>query len=120
MGLITIKDLIKQSLRMRADRLIIGEVRGAEVIDWLGALNTGHTGSAGTIHANSVHEVIIRFESLGLMAGLSKELIHSQLRTALNYVIHIERNSEGKRQVTAIGEFQTDSIGNSFIKELNI
>ena len=120
MGLITMKDLIKQTLRMRADRLIIGEVRGAEVIDWLGALNTGHTGSAGTIHANSIHEVIIRFESLGLMAGLSKEAIHSQLRTALNYVIHIERNSEGKRQVTAIGEFQTDSIGNSYIKELNI
>jgi Flp pilus assembly CpaF family ATPase len=54
------------------------------------------------------------------MAGLSKEAIHSQLRTALNYVIHIERNSECKRQVTAIGEFQTDSIGNSFVKELNI
>jgi pilus assembly protein CpaF len=120
MGLITMKDLIKQSLRMRADRLIIGEVRGAEVIDWLGALNTGHTGSAGTIHANSIHEVIIRFESLGLMAGLSKELIHSQLRTTLNYVIHIVRNSEGKRHINAIGEFQTDSIGNSFIKELNI
>jgi len=120
MGLITLKDLIKQSLRMRADRLIIGEVRGAEVIDWLGALNTGHTGSAGTIHANSIHEVIIRFESLGFMAGLSKEAIHSQLRTALEYVIHVERNSQGKRQVTAIGEFQTDLIGNSFIKELNI
>jgi Flp pilus assembly CpaF family ATPase len=54
------------------------------------------------------------------MAGLSKESIHSQLRTALNYVIHIERKSEGKRQVTAIGEFQTDSIGNCFVKELNI
>jgi pilus assembly protein CpaF len=120
MGLITMKDLIKQSLRMRVDRLIIGEVRGAEVIDWLGALNTGHTGSAGTIHANSIHEVIIRFESLGLMAGLSKEAIHSQLRTALDYVIHIERNIEGKRHVTAIGEFQTDSIGNCFIKKLNI
>ena len=120
MGLITMKDLIKQSLRMRADRLIIGEVRGAEVIDWLSALNTGHSGSAGTIHANSIHEVIIRFESLGLMAGLSKEVIHSQLRTALNYVIHIERNSDGKRQVKAIGEFQTDSTGNCFIEEMNI
>jgi pilus assembly protein CpaF len=120
MGLITMKDLIKQSLRMRADRLIIGEVRGAEVIDWLGALNTGHTGSAGTIHANSIHEVIIRFESLGLIAGLSKEAIHSQLRTALDYVIHIERNSDGKRQVKAIGEFQTDSFGNCFIEEINI
>jgi pilus assembly protein CpaF len=120
MGLITMKDLIKQSLRMRADRLIIGEVRGAEVIDWLSALNTGHSGSAGTIHANSIQEVIIRFESLGLMAGLSKEAIHSQLRTALDYVIHIERNSDGKRQVKAIGEFQSDLIGNCFIEELNI
>ena len=120
MGLITMKDLIKQSLRMRADRLIIGEVRGAEVIDWLSALNTGHSGSAGTIHANSIQEVIIRFESLGLMAGLSKEVIHSQLRTALNYVIHIERNSDGKRQVKAIGEFQIDSTGHCFIEELNI
>jgi pilus assembly protein CpaF len=120
MGLITMKDLIKQSLRMRADRLIIGEVRGAEVIDWLGALNTGHSGSAGTIHANSIHEVIIRFESLGLMAGLSKEAIHSQLRTSLDYVIHIERDSDGKRQVKAIGEFHTDPSGNCFIEELNI
>ena len=120
MGLITMKDLIKQSLRMRADRLIIGEVRGAEVIDWLSALNTGHSGSAGTIHANSIHEVIIRFESLGLMAGLSKEAIHSQLRTALDYVIHIERESDGKRQVKAIGEFHTDSSGNCFIEEINI
>ena len=120
MGLITMKDLIKQSLRMRADRLIIGEVRGAEVIDWLSALNTGHRGSAGTIHANSIQEVIIRFESLGLMAGLLKEAIHSQLRTALDYVIHIERVSDGKRQVKAIGEFQTDSTGNCFIEELNI
>ena len=120
MGLITMKDLIKQSLRMRADRLIIGEVRGAEVIDWLSALNTGHSGSAGTIHANSIHEVVIRFESLGLMVGLSKEAIHSQLRTALDYVIHIERDSDGKRQVKAIGEFQTDSSGNCFIEELNI
>ena len=119
MGLITMRDLIKQSLRMRADRLIIGEVRGAEVIDWLSALNTGHSGSAGTIHANSIQEVIIRFESLGLMAGLSKEAIHSQLRTALDYVIHIERNSDGKRQVKAIGEFQTDLTGNCFIEELN-
>ena len=120
MGLITMKDLIKQSLRMRADRLIIGEVRGAEVIDWLSALNTGHSGSAGTIHANSIQEVIIRFESLGLMAGLTKEAIHSQLRTALDYVIHIERQSDGRRRVKAIGEFQTDSTGNCFIEELNI
>lgn len=120
MGLITMKDLIKQSLRMRADRLIIGEVRGSEVIDWLAALNTGHLGSAGTIHANSIYEVVIRFESLGLMSGLSKEAIHSQLKTALNYVIHIERNNQGKRQVVGIGEFRVDQNGFSFIQEVNL
>jgi pilus assembly protein CpaF len=118
MGLITMKDLIKQSLRMRADRLIIGEVRGIEVIDWLSALNTGHRGSVGTIHANSIHEVVIRFESLGLISGLSKEAIHSQLKTALNYVIHIEKDLQGKRKVVGIGEFKVDEKGYLFIEEI--
>jgi pilus assembly protein CpaF len=118
MGLITMKDLIKQSLRMRADRLIIGEVRGIEVIDWLSALNTGHRGSAGTIHANSIHEVVIRFESLGLISGLSKEAIHSQLKTALNYVIHIEKDSQGKRKVVGIGEFKVDEKGFLNVEEI--
>ena len=120
MGLITMKDLIKQSLRMRADRLIIGEVRGIEVIDWLSALNTGHRGSAGTIHANSIHEVVIRFESLGLISGLSKEAIHSQLKTALNYAIHIEKDSQGKRKVVGIGEFKVDQKGYLFIEETRL
>jgi pilus assembly protein CpaF len=120
MGLITMKDLIKQSLRMRADRLIIGEVRGIEVTDWLSALNTGHRGSAGTIHANSIREVVIRFESLGLISGLSKEAIHSQLKTALNYVIHIEKDSQGKRRVVGIGEFKVDQKGYLFIEETRL
>jgi pilus assembly protein CpaF len=118
MGLITMKDLIKQSLRMRADRLIIGEVRGIEVIDWLSALNTGHRGSAGTIHANSIREVVIRFESLGLISGLSKEAIHSQLKTALNYVIHIEKDSQGKRKVVGIGKFKVDEKGYLYVEEI--
>jgi pilus assembly protein CpaF len=118
MGLITMKDLIKQSLRMRADRLIIGEVRGIEVIDWLSALNTGHRGSAGTIHANSIHEVVIRFESLGLISGLSKEAIHSQLKTALNYVIHIEKVSQEKKKVVGIGEFKVDEKGYLYVEEI--
>ena len=120
MGLITMKDLIKQSLRMRADRLIIGEVRGIEVIDWLSALNTGHRGSAGTIHANSIREVVIRFESLGLISGLSKEAIHSQLKTALNYVIHIEKDSQGKRRVVGIGEFKVDQKGYLYVEEIHL
>jgi pilus assembly protein CpaF len=118
MGLITMKDLIKQSLRMRADRLIIGEVRGIEVIDWLSALNTGHRGCAGTIHASSIYEVVIRFESLGLISGLSKEAIHSQLKTALNYVIHIEKDSQGKRKVVGIGEFKVNEKGYLFVEEI--
>jgi pilus assembly protein CpaF len=118
MGLITMKDLIKQSLRMRADRLIIGEVRGIEVIDWLSALNTGHRGSAGSIHANAIHEVVIRFESLGLISGLSKDAIHSQLKTALNYVIHIEKDSQGKRKVVGIGEFKLDEKGYLYVEQI--
>ena len=120
MGLITMKDLIKHSLRMRADRLIIGEVRGIEVIDWLSALNTGHRGSAGTIHANSIHEAVIRFESLGLISGLSKEAIHSQLKTALNYIIHIEKVSQGKRKVVGIGEFKVDEKGYLYVEEIQL
>jgi pilus assembly protein CpaF len=120
MGLITMKDLIKQSLRMRADRLIIGEVRGIEVIDWLSALNTGHRGSAGTIHANSIYEVVIRFESLGLISGLSKDAIHSQLKTALNYVIHIEKDLQGKRKVVGIGEFKVDEKGYLYVEEVRL
>jgi pilus assembly protein CpaF len=120
MGLITMKDLIKQSLRMRADRLIIGEVRGIEVTDWLSALNTGHRGSAGTIHADSIREVVIRFESLGLISGLSKEAIHSQLKTTLNYVIHIEKDSQGKRRVVGIGEFKVDQKGYLYVEEIHL
>jgi pilus assembly protein CpaF len=120
MGLITMKDLIKQSLRMRADRLIIGEVRGIEVTDWLSALNTGHRGSAGTIHANSIREVVIRFESLGLISGLSKDAIHSQLKTALNYVIHIEKVPQGKRKVVGIGELKVDEKGYLYVEQIPI
>ena len=104
-GEITMRDLVKQTLRMRADRLIIGEVRGIEVMDWLAALNTGHKGGAGTIHANSIYEVISRFESLGFSAGCSRELIHSQISTALQYVIHVEKTKQGIRKIVEIGEF---------------
>lgn len=119
-GLITMRELIKQSLRMRADRLIIGEVRGNEVIDWLGALNTGHTGSAGTIHANSIHEVVSRFETLGLAAGLSKETLNSQLKGSLDYVIHINKDDQSRRNVSGIGAFKVDKIGQVYIEQLDL
>ena len=104
-GKITLRDLVKQALRMRADRLIIGEVRGVEVIDWLSALNTGHKGGAGTIHANSISEVITRFETLGLMAGVSQELIMNQLKNSLDYIIHLEKDERNLRKVKDIGQF---------------
>ena len=104
-GQITLRDLVKQALRMRADRLIIGEVRGEEVVDWLAALNTGHKGGAGTLHANSISEVITRFETLGLMAGVSQELIINQLKTSLDYVIHLEKDGNQVRKIKDIGQF---------------
>jgi len=104
-GKITLRDLVKQALRMRADRLIIGEVRGEEVVDWLAALNTGHKGGAGTIHANSISEVITRFETLGLIAGVTKELIINQLKNSLDYVIHLEKDEKNIRKVKDIGQF---------------
>jgi pilus assembly protein CpaF len=119
-GLITMRELIKQSLRMRADRLIIGEVRGDEVIDWLGALNTGHIGSIGTIHANSINQVVSRFETLGIAAGLSRETLHSQLKGSFHYAIHINKDDKSQRKVTGIGEFKVDNQGQVYIEQLNI
>lgn len=104
-GQITLRDLVKQALRMRADRLIIGEVRGQEVVDWLAALNTGHKGGAGTLHANSIKEVITRFETLGLIAGVSQELITKQLKNSLDYVIYLEKDENQVRKVKDIGQF---------------
>ena len=104
-GQITLRDLVKQALRMRADRLIIGEVRGEEVVDWLAALNTGHKGGAGTLHANSIKEVITRFETLGLIAGVSQELIIKQLKNSLDYVIYLEKDEKQVRKIKDIGQF---------------
>jgi len=104
-GQITLRDLVKQALRMRADRLIIGEVRGEEVVDWLAALNTGHKGGAGTLHANSIKEVITRFETLGLIAGVSQELITKQLKNSLDYVIYLEKDEKQVRKIKDIGQF---------------
>ena len=104
-GQITLRDLVKQALRMRADRLIIGEVRGEEVVDWLAALNTGHKGGAGTLHANSIKEVITRFETLGLIAGVSQELIIKQLKNSLDYVFYLEKDENQVRKIKDIGQF---------------
>jgi pilus assembly protein CpaF len=95
-GLVTVRDLVRQALRMRPDRLVVGEVRGAEVVDLLAALNTGHEGGCGTVHANSTADVPARFEALGVAAGLPREAVHSQLAAGIEVVVHVGRSARGR------------------------
>jgi pilus assembly protein CpaF len=101
-GEITLRDLVRQALRMRPDRLVVGEVRGAEVVDLLAALNTGHEGGCGTLHANSAADVPARLEALGVAAGLSRDAVHSQVASALDAVVHLVRGRDGVRRVAEV------------------
>lgn len=101
-GSVTLRDLVRQALRMRPDRLVVGEVRGAEVTDLLAALNTGHDGGCGTLHANRPAEVPARLEALGVAAGLDRAAVHSQAAAALAVVVHLRRTPAGRR-VTEVG-----------------
>jgi pilus assembly protein CpaF len=103
---VTQRDLVRNALRMRPDRIIIGEVRGAEAFDMLQAMNTGHEGSLTTIHANSPRDAIIRIENMVMMAGfdLPVRAIREQIAAALHIVIQIARFSDGKRRLTQITE----------------
>ncbi|GAA1589507.1 hypothetical protein GCM10009804_52160 [Kribbella hippodromi] len=101
-GEISLRDLVRQALRMRPDRLVVGEVRGPEVVDLLIALNTGHEGGCGTIHANSAADVPARLEALGALAGLPQQAIHSQAASALHAVIHLTRTPTGHRRISEI------------------
>ena len=94
-GQVTLRDLVRQALRMRPDRLVVGEVRGAEVTDLLAALNTGHDGGCGTLHANRPAEVPARLEALGVAAGLGRAAVHSQAAAALAVVVHLRRTPDG-------------------------
>ena len=88
---------------MRPDRLVVGEVRGAEVRDLLAALNTGHEGGASTLHANGAAEVPARLEALGALAGMAPSAVHSQLRGAVQAVVHVGRGPRGRRTVREVG-----------------
>lgn len=103
LGEFTLRDLVRQALRMRPDRLVIGEVRGPEVSDLLAALNTGHEGGCGTVHANTAADVPVRLEALGALAGLDRAALHSQLRAALDVVVHLVRDpGSGRRRVAEV------------------
>ena len=101
-GAVTLRDLVRQALRMRPDRLVVGEVRGAEVVDLLAALNTGHDGGCGTLHVNRAADLPARLEALGEAAGLGRAAVHSQAAAALSVVLHLRRSAAG-RHVAEIG-----------------
>jgi len=107
-GEIPIRTLVRNSLRMRPDRIIVGEVRGAEALDMLQAMNTGHDGSLSTIHANSPRDALSRIETMVLMTGydLPIRAIRGQVASALDMIVHLERLEDGSRRVTAITEVQ--------------
>lgn len=90
-GGVTLRDLVRQALRMRPDRLVVGECRGAEVVDLLGALNTGHEGGAATLHANAPADVPARLEALALLGGVPRDALHAQLAAALQVVVQVRR-----------------------------
>ncbi|MFI1914568.1 TadA family conjugal transfer-associated ATPase [Nocardia sp. NPDC020380] len=102
-GEVTVRDLVRQALRMRPDRIVVGEVRGAEVVDLLTALNTGHDGGAGTVHANSPREVPARLEALAALGGMSRPALHSQLAAAIQVILHVHRHPTGARTLREIG-----------------
>jgi pilus assembly protein CpaF len=107
-GEIPIRQLLRNSLRMRPDRIIVGEVRGAEALDMLQAMNTGHDGSLSTVHANSPRDALSRIETMVLMAGIDLPVraIREQVSSALEAVVHLERLEDGSRRVTSIAEVQ--------------
>jgi pilus assembly protein CpaF len=104
-GAISLTDLVRQSLRMRPDRLVVGEVRGAEICDLLTAMNTGHEGGCGTVHANSTGDIPARLEALAALGGLPRAALHAQLASALDAVIHVARDDSGRRHVAEISIF---------------
>ena len=117
-GGITMTELVRQSLRMRPDRIVVGEVRGREISDLLLALNTGHQGSATTIHADESASVPTRIEALGLLAGLPREAIHAQMHSAFDVVIQMKSARDVKRGVAGLAKFVRNSDGTVSTKPL--
>ncbi len=110
-GAITLRDLLRNSLRMRPNRIVVGEVRGAEVVELLSALNTGHEGGCGTVHANSPTDVPARLEALGLTAGLDRTALHALVGAGLDVIIHLQRITTNLRIVHGIHLTQRNSAG---------
>lgn len=110
-GSVTLTDLVRNALRMRPDRLVVGEVRGAELADLLAALNTGHEGGCGTVHANSAASVPARLEALGALGGLSRHALHAQAAAGLDAVVHVRRDRSGHRFVEQVAVLRPGADG---------
>ncbi|UFS57818.1 TadA family conjugal transfer-associated ATPase [Subtercola endophyticus] len=115
-GEISLERLLREALRMRPDRLVLGECRGAEIRELLSALNTGHDGGAGTLHANSLHDVAARIEAMGALAALQPEAVARQAVSAINVVFHLER-SGSRRRLAQIGRLELDVRGRLVVIE---
>jgi pilus assembly protein CpaF len=118
-GEVTIRDLLRNALRMRPDRIVIGEVRGHEALDLLTALNTGHDGALSTVHANSPTDALRRLETLALMAGigLPHDAVREQVRRGIQIVVHLARMPAGERRVVEVGEV-VSAAGGVGVREL--
>jgi pilus assembly protein CpaF len=118
-GEVTVRDLLRNALRMRPDRIVIGEVRGREALDLLTALNTGHEGALSTVHANSPADALRRLETLALMAGvgLPHDAIREQVRRGIELVVHMARTQEGARHVVEVAEV-TRALGGVGVREV--
>jgi pilus assembly protein CpaF len=105
-GTITQRDLVRNALRMRPDRIVLGEVRGGEALDMIQAMNTGHDGSISTIHANSSRDALSRLETMMLMAGLNlpERALREQSSSALDLIVHVSRMTDGTRRITELSE----------------
>ena len=108
--MVTIRDLVRNALRMRPDRLVVGEVRGGEALDMLQAMNTGHSGSLTTLHANSPRDAIARLETMSLMSGLDLPVaaLRKQIASAIQLIVHMNRLADGTRKAIQI----TEVVGN--------
>ncbi len=119
-GEVTLRDLLRNALRMRPDRIIIGEVRGPEALDLLQALNTGHRGSITTVHANSPRDALSRLETMALTAGvgLPAETVRRQIEQAVDVMVHMERDREGRRTVRQISVMERTESGTAFLQTI--
>ncbi|QKJ18775.1 TadA family conjugal transfer-associated ATPase [Microbacterium hominis] len=117
-GAVSLTRLVREALRMRPDRLVVGECRGEEVRELLSALNTGHDGGAGTVHANSIDDVPARMEALGALAGLDPASIARQVASAIGCVLHVSRGRDGVRRLAGAGRPVVDETGRLVIERL--